>query len=163
MLVFNRGGPGSYGSRQRRGVTSQKETQFYSEAQQIPRSLNQHFHSNRSKPHTGQDKPYLLAAAATYDEWQAQYAAELQLSAIIALVVCAVCCCLLLLLTKNANSRMCQRVVYSALFTQFKLFRNKKNDKPIEHSRINSTFRESVWKFSQKKKQRNLIRRKCRS
>ena len=30
LLVFNRGGPGSYRSRERRGVISQKETQFCS-------------------------------------------------------------------------------------------------------------------------------------
>ena len=29
LLVFNRGGPDSYRSRQRRGVTSQEETRFY--------------------------------------------------------------------------------------------------------------------------------------
>ena len=41
-LVFNRGGPGSYRRRDRRGVISQKETHFYSKAQQIPRSFNLH-------------------------------------------------------------------------------------------------------------------------
>ena len=47
LLVFNRGGPGSNRSRERRGVISQKETQFYSKAQQIPRRLNQHFQNNQ--------------------------------------------------------------------------------------------------------------------
>ena len=58
LLVFNRGGPGSYRSRERRGVISQKETLFYSIAQPIPRSLNQHFQKQPSLPenHT-QDKP----------------------------------------------------------------------------------------------------------
>ena len=54
LLVFNRGGPGSYrSSRERRGKISQIETQFYSKAQQIPRSFNQHFFQNNrvgSKP-----------------------------------------------------------------------------------------------------------------
>ena len=52
MLVFNRGGPGSYRRRERRGVIPQKETQFYSKAQQIPRSLNQHFQNNRVRSKT---------------------------------------------------------------------------------------------------------------
>ena len=47
LLVFNRGGPGRNRSRERRGVISQKETQFHSKAQQIPRSLNQHFQNNQ--------------------------------------------------------------------------------------------------------------------
>ena len=50
LLVFNRGGPGSY--RERRGVMSQKETQFYSKAQQIPRSLNQYLQNNRVRSKT---------------------------------------------------------------------------------------------------------------
>ena len=52
LLVFNCGGPGSYRSRERRGVISQKETQFYSKAQQIPRSLNQFFQNNRVRSKT---------------------------------------------------------------------------------------------------------------
>ena len=35
LLVSNRGGPGSYRSRERRGVISQKETHFYSKAHHI--------------------------------------------------------------------------------------------------------------------------------
>ena len=69
LLVFSRGGPGSYRSRERRGVISQKETQFYSKAQQIPRRLHKHFQNNprfARKPRTGQDKLYPLAVAATY-------------------------------------------------------------------------------------------------
>ena len=56
LLVLNRGGPGSYRSRQRRGVISQEETRFYPakysssllrDAQQIdPRSLTQHFQNS---------------------------------------------------------------------------------------------------------------------
>ena len=52
LAVFNRGGPGSYRRRERRGVIPQKETQFYSKAQQIPRSLNQHFQNNRVRSKT---------------------------------------------------------------------------------------------------------------
>ena len=86
LLAFCRGRPGSYRSRERRGVISQKETQFYSKAQQqIPRSLNQHFQNIfrtiefARKPHTGQDTTYALAAVAKYDEQYAQYAAEFHL------------------------------------------------------------------------------------
>ena len=52
LPVINRGGPGSYRRRERRGVIPQKETQFYSKAQQIPRSLNQHFQNNRVRSKT---------------------------------------------------------------------------------------------------------------
>ena len=81
LLVINRRAPGSYRCRERRGVISQKETQFYSKAQQIPWTLNQHFRNNRVrlKTHTGKDKHYPLSAAAKYDEWHAQYAAEFDL------------------------------------------------------------------------------------
>ena len=82
LLVTSRGGPGSSCcSRERRGVISQKKPKFHSEAQQISRSLNQHFRRTEfaRKPHTSQDKPYPLAVSATYDEWQAQHAAGLQL------------------------------------------------------------------------------------
>ena len=61
------------------------------------------------KPRTGQGKPYPLAAAAKYDQYRAQYAAEFHLKgAMTALVVCTVCCCccLLLLLAQKANDRI---------------------------------------------------------
>ena len=83
LPVINRGGPGSYRSRERCGVISQKETQFYSKAQQIrSEELESAFSEQKSsleKPHTGAYKPYPLAAAATYDEKQAQFAADFHL------------------------------------------------------------------------------------
>ena len=83
LLVFNRGGPGSYRSRELRGMISQKETRFYSERSTTDsRSLNQHYQNRRVRSkttHTGQAKPYPLAAAANHDEYQAQYAAEFHL------------------------------------------------------------------------------------
>ena len=85
LLVFNRGGPGSYRShcRERRGVIPQKETRFYSyiKAQQIPGASVSIFRTTEfaRKPHTGQDEPYSLAAAAKYGEYQAQYPHEFHL------------------------------------------------------------------------------------
>ena len=49
LLVFNRDGNRS---RERHGVISQKETQCYSKARQIPRSLNQYFQNNRVRSKT---------------------------------------------------------------------------------------------------------------
>ena len=70
LLVVSRGGSGSHRSRERRGVISQKETQFLSKAQRTPRSLVEHFENlvrSKTTHRTGQAL-YPLAAAATYDE-----------------------------------------------------------------------------------------------
>ena len=70
LLVFNRGGPGSYRSHhQRREVTSQEETRFYPAKHSRSQELDSAFSEQRSslENHTGQDEPYPLAAAAKYD------------------------------------------------------------------------------------------------
>ena len=146
LIVSNLGGPGSYRSRERRGVVSQKETKFYSKVKhsRYPGAWISISEQPSSLENHTQDKSYDI-------------------------YVCAVCCCCLLLCScwpkKQIIVRsMSQRAGYSALFTQLKLFRKVSNDKPIEHGRIISAFRESVRKFSQEK---NVVqptqRLKCRS
>ena len=57
LLVFNRGGPGSYRSRQRRGVASQEEARFYPAKHSISQELDSAFSEQRSSlEHHTQDE-----------------------------------------------------------------------------------------------------------
>ena len=96
LLVFNRGAPGSYRSREHRGVISQKETRFWlcCKAHHIPGAWVSLFRTTEfARTHTRQDEPYPLTEAAKYYEYQAQRYWVSSEGAITALVVYAVCCC----------------------------------------------------------------------
>ena len=57
LLVFNHGRPGSYRSRQRRGVTSQEETRFYPTKHSRSQELGSAFPEQRSSlEHHTQDE-----------------------------------------------------------------------------------------------------------
>ena len=104
LLVLNLGGSGSYRSCQRRGLTSQEETRFFTVKHSRCQELDSAFSEKRSsfEHHTHDETLHPLAAAAKYDEHQMQYAAEfLCEGAMNALVVCAVCCCCCLVLCSS--------------------------------------------------------------